>query len=140
MTGGLKNGVLPLVARLLLIAEFAIAVNGKITGWQGQEAYMAAHGMKMIGPLLALALAIELGGSICILLGIQARWAAAILGVYLGIVSVTLHNFWAMSGTAAGSNQTQFFKNLGIMGGLLLLALHGPGTVALQRDVADSQP
>ena len=134
MTGAVRDGALPLAARLLLVAEFAIAVNGKIQGWSGQEAYMAAHGMRFVAPLLAAALAIELLGSLCLVLGIEARLAAAILCVYLGIVSVTLHNFWRMSGTAAGANQTQFFKNLGIMGGLLLLALHGPGAWTVQRE------
>ena len=134
MSGAMRNGALPFLARLLLIAEFAIAANGKIQGWQGQAAYMAAHRMRFVAPLLAAALAIELVGCVCLLLGIQARYAAAMLCAYLGVVSVCLHDFWDMSGMAAGANQTQFFKNLGIMGGLLLMALHGPGRWALQRE------
>lgn len=134
MTGTLRNGVLPFLARLLLIAEFAIALNGKIQGWQGQEAYMAAHRLKFVAPLLAIALAVELLGSLCILLGVQARRAAAMLCVYLGVVTLCLHDFWNMSGMAAATNQTHFFKNLGIMGGLLLIALHGPGRWALQPE------
>jgi putative oxidoreductase len=51
--------------------------------------------------------------------------------VYLGIVTVRLHDFWNQAGAAAGANQTQFFKNLGIMGGLLMVATYGPGSWAL---------
>ena len=132
----LRFGLLPFVARLLLGAEFAIAVNGKISGWDGQAAYMAAHGMHWITPLLAIALVIELVGTLCLVTGFWARTAAAIMFVYLGIVSVSLHDFWHMSGMAAGGNQTQFFKNLGMMGGLLLVSVYGPGSWALSELLA----
>jgi len=121
------TGLAPFVARLLLVAEFAIAANGKIQGWTGQAAYMAAHGMRFIGPLLAAALAIEVVGSLCLVTGIRSREAAAAMFVYLAIVSLCLHDFWRMSGMAAATNQTQFFKNLGMMGGLLMVAAYGPG-------------
>jgi putative oxidoreductase len=127
MNDSLKTGLAPLVARLLLVAEFAIAANGKIQGWSGQAAYMAAHGMPLVGPLLGAALIIEVLGSLCLVTGVWSRRAAAIMFVYLGIVSVCLHDFWRMSGMAAATNQTQFFKNLGIMGGLLMIAVYGPG-------------
>jgi putative oxidoreductase len=128
-----RYGALPLVARLLIDAEFLVALNGKISGWSGQASYMASHGMRFIGPLLGAALAIELLGSICLISGWQARRAAAVMFVYLGIVSVTLHDFWNKTGNAAGANQTEFFKNLGIMGGLLMVAVYGPGLWAISR-------
>jgi len=124
----LTFGLLPLLARLLITAEFAIAVNGKITDWSGQAGYMASHGMTMIAPLLGAALVIELVGSLALLTGFQARAAASVMFVYLGIVSVRLHDFWNIADPmAAGGTQTQFFKNLGIMGGLLMIAVYGPG-------------
>lgn len=51
------------------------------------------------------------------LLGWQARVAAFVMFLYLAAVSVLLHNFWALHGPAAGGAQTQFLKNVGIMGG-----------------------
>lgn len=133
----LKYGALPFLARLLVTSEFVIAVNGKIFGWSGQEAYMASHGMTMIGPLLATALAIEGLGSLCLVTGFQARRAAAVMFVYLGIVSVRLHDFWNMTGPAAGGNQTQFFKNLGMMGCLLMIAVYGAGTWTIGKPRTD---
>ncbi|HET9709311.1 MAG TPA: DoxX family protein [Gemmatimonadales bacterium] len=126
-------GALPLLARLLIASEFVIAVNGKIFGWAGQEAYMAAAGMTMIGPLLGAALAIEALGTLCVVTGFQARAAAAVMFVYLGIVSVRLHGFWHMAGMAAGANETQFFKNLGMMGCLLMIAVYGPGVWVVRK-------
>src|SRR5437868_15216993 len=130
----LTFGLLPLIARLLLTAEFAIAVNGKITDWSGQAGYMASHGMTMIAPLLGAALVIELVGTLALVTGYQARAAAAVMFVYLGIVGVRLHDFWNIADPmAAGGAQTQFFKNVGMMGGLLMIAAYGPGRWALGR-------
>jgi putative oxidoreductase len=123
----IRYGLLPLVARILLTLEFLVAVNGKIFGWSSQAAYMAAKGMTFITPLLAAALAIEAIGSLLLLVGFRARPAATVMFVYLGIVSVRLHAFWNQTGDAAGANQTHFFKNLGMMGGLLMIAAYGAG-------------
>jgi len=127
----IRLGLLPFAARLLLVLEFVIALNGKISGWAGQEAYMASHGLRFVPVLLGAALAIELLGSICLVTGFGARTAAATMFVYLAIVSVELHDFWNRSGNAGGMLKTEFFKNMGIMGGLLLLAAYGPGDWAL---------
>lgn len=132
----LRYGLFPLLARLLLVSEFLIAVNGKITGWSSQAAYMSAKGMTFITPLLVAALAIEAVGSLCLILGFRARAAAAVMFVYLGIVSVRLHAFWTQSGMAADANQTHFFKNLGMMGGLLLIASYGAGRWSLDARTA----
>jgi putative oxidoreductase len=129
----LQFGAMPLAARLLLTAEFLVAVNGKIFGWSGQAAYMAAHGMTMIAPLLAAALVIEAAGSVCLITGIQARAAGAVMCIYLGIVSVRLHDFWNQSAGMSGMNATEFFKNLGMMGGLLMIAVYGPGLWTVDR-------
>jgi putative oxidoreductase len=128
-----RFGVLPLIARLLLVSEFLVALNGKITGWDGQAAYMASKGMHFIPPLLGAALVIELVGSICLITGYRAQIAAAVMFVYLGIVSVRLHAFWSQTGMAAGLNQGQFFKNLGMMGGLLMIAVYVAGRWVVGR-------
>ena len=129
----LQFGAGPLVARWLRTAEFLVAVNGKVFGWSDQAAYMAAHHMTMITPLLAAALVIEAVGSICLISGVLARTAGAIMFLYLGIVSVRLHDFWNQAAGMSSMNSTQFFKNLGMMGGLLMIAIYGPGLWTLDR-------
>ncbi|HZS57672.1 MAG TPA: DoxX family protein [Gemmatimonadaceae bacterium] len=131
MRDNISQSLVPLLARLLIVAEFIVAVNGKIFDWNGQAAYMASHGMHYVGPLLGTALAIELLGSICLITGFQARTAAAVMAIYLAIVSVRLHDFWNMTGMAAGGNETHFFKNLGMIGGLLMIVAYGAGRWAL---------
>ena len=137
----ISSGALPLLARIAICLIFIQAVFGKIFGWSGQAAYMARHGISPIPPLLAAALAIELIGVLSLLLGYQVRLAALVMAVYLCIVSVMLHNFWAagLSEMAQGMAQTEFMKNIGIVGGLLMIVACGPGRFSLEEFVRRRQ-
>ena len=129
----LSGALFPLLSRLLISAIFVQGALGKILGWSGQESYMQSHQLpaKLIPAMLGIALVIEAGGVLCLLVGWRARAAAFVMFVYLAAVSVLLHNFWALHGAAAGGAQTQFLKNVGIMGGLLMIAAYGPGKWSL---------
>jgi putative oxidoreductase len=124
----------PFAARILISAIFVQGALGKILGWSGQMAYMQSHGMHFaVAPLLAIALLIEAVGTLCLVLGYRARVAAAIMFVYLIGVSVVLHAFWSAPAASAGNLQTHFLKNMGVAGGLLMIAVYGPGRWALDR-------
>src|SRR5215470_3536282 len=125
----LSNAVFPLLARLLISAIFVQGALGKVLGWSGQAAYMQSHQLpaQLIPAMLGIALLIEAAGVLCLIAGWQVRAAAFVMFLYLGVVSVLLHNFWSAKGMTAGSMQTQFLKNVGIMGGLLMIAAFGPG-------------
>ena len=131
----LSDAVFPLISRLLISAIFVQGAFGKIMGWSGQAAYMQSHHLpaRLIPAMLGVALLIEAGGVLCLLVGWKARAAAFVMFLYLGMVSVLLHNFWALQGASAGGAQTQFLKNVGIMGGLLMIAASGPGKWSLDR-------
>jgi putative oxidoreductase len=124
---GTCETLLPFVARILISAIFVQGALGKIFGWSSQIAYMQRHGIGLTQPLLAVALFIETLGVACLLSGYAARVAAAVMFAYLVAVSVLLHAFWSAPEGSAGIAQTQFMKNMGIAGGLLLLAAYGPG-------------
>lgn len=128
-----SDAIFPLVSRLLICAIFVQGALGKILGWSGQASYMQSHHLpaQLIPAMLGVALLIEVGGVLCLLVGWNARAAAFVMFLYLGVVSVLLHNFWAAQGMAAGGMQTQFLKNVGIMGGLLMIAASGPGKWSL---------
>jgi len=129
----LSDALFPLISRLLISAIFVQGALGKILGWSGQASYMQSHQLpvQLIPAMLGIALVIEAGGVLCLLAGWQARAAAFVMFLYLAAVSVLLHNFWARHGAAAGGAQTQFLKNVGIMGGLLMIAAYGPGKWSL---------
>jgi putative oxidoreductase len=122
-----------LAARILVSAIFVQGALGKILGWEGQAAYMRSHGIThLVTPLLAAALVIEAGGVVCLLSGLWARTAAAVMCAYLVILSVLVHDFWGAPVARAGMMQTEFLKNMAIAGGLLVLAVCGPGSLAVR--------
>lgn len=136
----IAEGLFPLLARVFICAIFVQGAFGKMLGWQGQAQYMASRGMNQatIPALLGIALMIEAVGVVCLLVGWQARIAAFIMCLYLGAVSVMLHNFWTITNEMArGGMQTQFLKNVGIMGGLLMIAAYGAGKWAVDSVGSD---
>ena len=55
--------------------------------------------------------------------------------VFLFTAAATLifHDYWNMTGAAANANATNFYKNLAILGGLLILVAAGPGRYSLDK-------
>jgi putative oxidoreductase len=56
------------------------------------------------------------------LLGYHTRLAAVVLALFTVVASVCFHNFWAMPADQAFVQQLMFFKNIAVVGGLLVLA------------------
>jgi putative oxidoreductase len=109
--------VLPLIARLLISAIFVTSAISKFFGWEGNVQYMTSKHLTHVTILLSAALIVEALGSLSLIVGFGARIAASVMFLYLIPVTVLLHDFMS----------TQFEKNLGIMGGLLMIAAYGPG-------------
>ena len=99
----------------------------KVFSWQGNVQFMQRHNLHFIPSLLAMALIIELVGSLSLITGWKASWAAFVMFAYTAIMTMLLHNYWSYTGEAAGMQETHFRKNLAIMGGLLMLSYCGPG-------------
>jgi putative oxidoreductase len=125
--------VIPLLGRLLMSYVYLTSGYAKVVDWSGNIAYMSHHHLPMIPVLLACAAIIEIAGSICLVTGYQARWAASVMFGYTAILTLALHNYWAYTGDLAGMQETHFRKNLAIMGGLLMLTYSGPGGWALGK-------
>lgn len=127
----LEHPIIPLAGRLMITYIFATSGIGKVFSWSDNVKYMSTRHLPMIPVLLAIAAIVELGGSICLITGYQARIAAFVMFLYTTAVTVIFHNYWAATGMLAGMQETHFRKNLAIMGGLLILAYSGPGKWAL---------
>lgn len=118
-----REDVLALLGRLLLALIFLAAAFGKITNFDATCRYMETHGLPMPVFLCAAAAAIEVLGSISLLLGYRTRWGAALLAVFLLATTAVFYS--------APDQRIQLLKNLAIMGGLLQIAAFGPGEWSL---------
>lgn len=117
----LREGLLPLLGRVLLSVIFVTSTISKLFGWDGNVQYMASKHMAHIPVLLGAALIVEGLGSLSLITGYGTRVMALVLFLYLIPVTLLLHEFMS----------TQFEKNLAIMGGLLFVAAYGPGRWSL---------
>ena len=129
----LQHPLVSFIGRLLIVYIFATSGIAKVFDWSGNVQYMSTRHLPLIPVLLAIAMLIEIVGSICLITGLYARAAAFVMFLYLTAVTVVFHNYWAFSGMLAGAQETHFRKNLAIMGGLLMIAAQGPGKWALGR-------
>lgn len=122
-----------LIARIALAILFIIFGFPKLTGFDGTVQYMTSLGTP--APMLAaiIAVVMEVPAAILIVLGFFTRPLAVIFVFYTLGTAVIGHHFWNMTGDAVGPNMINFYKNVSIAGGFLLLALTGPGAISLDR-------
>ena len=116
-----------LAGSILLALIFIISGYGKITGYAGTAGYMASKGLPMVAVLLPLAILVELGGGLLIALGWKARWAAALIFLFLIPVTLVFHNPIGLDAAQAQQQMINLLKNVSIMGGMLGLFAFGPG-------------
>lgn len=132
MNTSLQNGT-ALVARALLALIFIVSGFGKITGFSGTAGYMASQGIPFAEVALVGAIVVELLGGLMLLVGFKARWAALAIFFFIIPTTVMFHNPAGLSGQEAQNQMIHLMKNLSIMGGMLMVAVFGPGGFSLDR-------
>ena len=125
------QSMLNLVGRLLIVALFLPAGLGKITGFEGTLGYFASLGIPAPVFALVATIVIEVLGSIALIVGFQTRIVAVIMAIFTLAAAVTGHAYWAAPADAAFIAQLLFFKNIAVMGGLLVLASAGAGSFSI---------
>ena len=123
-----SQGAVPLIGRILLAVVFILAGVSKLGNPAGTQAYIASVGLPL--PLLGyiVALVVEIGGGLMLLLGYRTRLAAIALAVFTVAAALSFHH--------AFGDQNQFIhfmKNLAITGGLLQVVAFGAGSFSLDN-------
>lgn len=109
------------VGRWFISAIFILSGIFKLTQFGAVSGMMAAKGIPLAPAALAVTLVVEIGGGFLLLTGLQARYAAIVMALWLVPVTLTFHNFWAFQGQQQQEQLTNFLKNLAIIGGLLVV-------------------
>lgn len=119
----MKKNILLHTGRILLALYFLIPGIGKFISWDRSVALMEAHNMQMITLLLATAAIAQVAGSISLLLNKHVVICALGFALMTVLINLNLHDFWNTYEGVNSARETQnFYKNLGIFAGLLLLA------------------
>ena len=115
--------ILIYIGRVFLGLYFLIPGIGKFTSWDANVALMETHNMIMIPLLLLIAGITQVIGSIAILLNRYVIICSLGFAVMTILINFNLHDFWnTYEGVNPEREAQNFFKNLGIFAGLLLLA------------------
>ncbi|WP_243041962.1 DoxX family protein [Dyella sedimenti] len=129
LQGSRDSGIL--LARVLLMVLFVIFGWGKLTAFGGTAAYMASAGVPLPTLSAAVAVIMEFFVGLAIVVGFYTRPLALLLGLYTLAAAVIGHQYWNMGDPGRIDAMINFYKNVSISGGLLLLCLAGPGRYSL---------
>jgi len=120
------QSAVPLAGRILLAPLFLLSGASKIAAPAATIGMIAGSGLPFAPLGFALAILVEVGGSIALLAGYRTRFVAAVMALFTIATALAFHN------NLADQNQfIHFFKNLAIAGGLLQLVAFGGGRLSL---------
>ena len=115
-----------LIGRIFISLIFLLSGYNKIFNYDGTVAWMEGFGMP--GFLLWPAIILEIILPILVIIGYRTQISAILLATFCIATALIFHFDFA--------NQAQtiaFMKNLGLAGGFLIIAAHGPKDWAIDR-------
>ena len=128
-----KKDELLLAGRVLMMILFVLFGWQQLNGFSGTVAYMASTGAPSPELSAVIAVAVELVGGALIAVGFYTRPLALVFAVYTLATALIGHRYWALQGMDQYLAMINFYKNISIIGGLLLLAVTGPGRYSFDR-------
>lgn len=112
------------IGRWMLALYFLFPGIAKFAAWDTHIEMMQATGMIFAPVLLPIAGVVQVVAALLILANRQVSWSALVLAAMIVAINFSLHDFWNFEGIAAQHETQNFVKNLGILGGMLMLAAY----------------
>lgn len=124
-----------LAGRILLGWIFLRSGYGKIFDIAAYSATFPGRGLP---PALAyIAVPFEFFGGIALILGIATRYVVIGFVIFMLVATFSSHAYWTFTDVAQRRIQdSAFWKNISILGGLMLLFVTGAGRFSLDRWLA----
>jgi putative oxidoreductase len=122
-----------LVARIALSALFIPGGLRKLMDLAAFTASLHKQGVPLADVLAPIGASVEFFGGVAVLIGFQLRIATLLMSLFTIIASFIAHRFWELEAPARQMQQTQFFKNLAIIGGFFALWAAGAGRYSVDR-------
>lgn len=111
------------LGRCVLTCPFWIAGLRKPMDWPSALAEMAHFGLAPAVPLAILVVALQLGGSLAVILDRWTWFAAGALAAFTFVATLIAHPFWAFPEDQRFAQANIFFEHMALIGGLLLAAI-----------------
>jgi putative oxidoreductase len=129
-----------LIARILLVLLFVVFGWSKLTNYSATVGDMANLGAP-IPPIAALvAIVVEFFIALAVAFGAWTRPLALLLALYTLGTALIAHHFWTMDGDVRSENAINFYKNISIIGGFLLLYVTGGGRYSVDARLGSADP
>ncbi|WP_051279956.1 DoxX family protein [Hellea balneolensis] len=112
------------LGRALLGLYFLIPGLQKAANAAETLSYMKSHDIVFAEPLMWFSTSVNIVGGLLLMSGRHIRVVAYGFVIYILLVNFLLHDFWTMQGEGVARETQNFFKNMGILAGLLVLAGH----------------
>jgi putative oxidoreductase len=125
---------LPLAGRILIGVPFLMSGLSKLAAYAATVAYIKAVGMPVPPLAYMVAVIIEVGGGLSLLLGYRARLVSFVMAVFSVVAALYFHNNFGDQ-----NQMIHFMKNLMMAGGLLQIAYFGAGAFSLDARLTRSK-
>ncbi|MBR8210649.1 DoxX family protein [Burkholderia cenocepacia] len=113
----------PPLSRLALVSAYLLGGVAKALDFQGAVAEQAHFGLQPAALWAALAIAVEITGSLCVVFRRFTWLGAGSLGMLTLVAMVVANDFWNRSGAEYFMALNSFFEHLGLIAALVLATM-----------------
>jgi len=116
------NNLFYAIGRALLGIYFLLPGLGKIFTYSDNLILLASKGVPFSVFSLPLTILIEISLGLFLIFGRYVRVSSIILFSLTILINIYIHDFWNLSGDIQAHEAQNFYKNMGVAAGLLILA------------------
>ena len=116
------NNIMYASGRVLLGIYFLLPGLGKIFTYSDNLILLASKGVPLSVISLPLTILIEIGLGLFLIFEKYVRVSSLVLFALTILINIFIHDFWNLSGDIQAHEAQNFYKNMGVAAGLLILA------------------
>jgi putative oxidoreductase len=124
--------IILLVARILMGWIFVRSGFGKLFDVGAVAASFPPRGIPAF--MAYISVPVEFFGGLALMFGLATRYVAVLMALFVLIATFTSHRYWDVTDVATRRIQdTNFYKNMAILGGICFLFAVGAGRLSLDN-------
>jgi len=120
-----------LVARVLMSVVYLVSGIEKGLNFSAALEEFTKAGVPAVRLTVVTTVLLHLVASLCLMAGWFVTEMATALALFTLAATIKVHDFWNMAGAERTERSRIALANFGLVGGLLLLAAIGPGSIVL---------